>query len=213
MNQNETDSTNAADVRAVREIRDLIENWVVRRDAALWDEFAQVWHSAGHMSATWFQGSARDFIDVSREGFDRGVRILHFLGGSSVQVSGNRAVAQTKMTITQRAAVHDVEVDVVCTGRFYDFLAVEHGAWKLVRRQPIYERDRMDAVDPAATLELDRHRLLAWPEGYRHLAYLQAEVGYSIKGDLPGLTGPAVEQLYAEGTGWLAGSERPGVPA
>ena len=209
----ETKGANPATADAVREIRELIENWVVRRDAALWDEFGQLWHSNGYMSATWFQGTARDFIDVSRKGFDRGVRILHFLGGSSIEVAGERAVAQTKMTITQRSQVHGVEVDVVCTGRFYDFLAVENAVWKLVRRQPIYERDRMDPVDPSAALELDKDRLLAWPEGYRYLAYLQAEDGFSIKDDLPGLTGPAVEQLYREGSGWLSGAERPGVPA
>ena len=89
----------------------------------------------------------------------------------------------------------------------------ENGDWKLVRRQPIYERDRMDPVDPSATLELDKGRLLAWPEGYRYLAYLQAEAGLSVKGDPPGLTGPAVEQLYREGSGWLSGSGRPGVSA
>jgi hypothetical protein len=102
---------------------------------------------------------------------------------------------------------------VVSTGRFYDFLAVECGDWKLVRRQPIYERDRMDPVDPAATLKLDKGRLLAWPAGYRHLAYLQAEDGFTIKDALPGLTGPAVDQLNREGSGRLSGSERPGVPA
>jgi hypothetical protein len=209
----ETQDARRAAADAVREIRELIENWVILRDAARWGEFARVWHSTGYMSATWFQGTARDFIDVSRQGFDRGVRILHFLGGSSIEVAGGRAIAQTKMTITQRSRVHGVEVDVVCTGRFYDFLAVEDGAWKLVRRQPIYERDRMDPVDPSATLELDRARLLAWPEGYRHLAYLQAEDGYPIKDNLPGLTGPAVEQLYSEGTAWLSGSDRPGIPA
>jgi hypothetical protein len=138
---------------------------------------------------------------------------LHFLGGSSIEVVGERAIAQTRMTITQRSQVHGVEVDVVCAGRFYDFLAVENGDWKLVRRQPIYERDRMDPVDPSATLELDKGRLLAWPEGYRYLAYLQAEAGLSVKGDPPGLTGPAVEQLYREGSGWLSGSGRPGVSA
>ncbi len=127
----------------MRKIRELIENWVIRRDAALWDEFARVWHSDGYMTATWFQGTAREFIEVSRAAFERGVRILHFLGGSSVKVAGQRAIAQTKMTITQRSAVHGVEVDVVCTGRFYDFLTVENGDWKLLRRQPIYERDRM----------------------------------------------------------------------
>lgn len=51
----------------------------------------------------------------------RGVRILHFLGGSAIDVNGNRTIAQTKMTISQRAPVEGVICDVVCTGRFYDF--------------------------------------------------------------------------------------------
>ncbi|MGH2885855.1 MAG: nuclear transport factor 2 family protein, partial [Solirubrobacteraceae bacterium] len=97
-------------------IRDLIENWVMWRDAGDWERFATVWHPEGFMMATWFQGPAADFIRVSREGFERGVSILHFLGGSSIDVAGDRAIAQTKMTINQRALVHRVMVDVVCTG-------------------------------------------------------------------------------------------------
>ena len=72
-------------------------------------------------------------------------------------------------------------------------------------RQPIYEKDRMDPVDPAARLELDRDRLGCFPEGYRHLAYLQTLIGYPVKTDMPGLTGPEVEALYARTRGWLAG--------
>ena len=41
--------------------------------------------------------------------------------------------------------------DVVCTGRFYDFLEQRDGRWGIVLRQPIYERDRLDPIDPAAT--------------------------------------------------------------
>jgi hypothetical protein len=103
-------------------IRDLIENWVVWRDAGDWDRFRSVWHDDGWMMATWFQGSRDDFIRVSREGFEKGVRILHFLGGASIDLAGPRAIAQTKMTISQRALVEGVLCDVVCTGRFYDFL-------------------------------------------------------------------------------------------
>lgn len=186
-------------------IRDLVENWAVWRDAGDWERFETVWHKEGWMSATWFQGPARDFMRVSQEGFARGVRILHFLGGTSIDLAGDRAIAQTKMTISQRALVHDVLCDVVCTGRFYDFLDKRQGKWGIVRRQPIYEKDRIDPVDPAATLRLDQQALAALPEGYRHLAYMQELIGYKVKRDMPGLIGAEVEKLYREGRDWLAG--------
>lgn len=189
-------------------IRDLVENWAVWRDAGDWERFATVWHEEGWMSATWFQGPARDFIRVSQEGFAKGVRILHFLGGTSIDLAGERAIAQTKMTISQRALVHDVLCDVVCTGRFYDFLEKRQGKWGIVRRQPIYEKDRIDPVDPAAALRLDQQALAALPEGYRHLAYMQELIGYKVKRDMPGLIGPEVEKLYGEGRDWLAGKAK-----
>ncbi|WGD51861.1 nuclear transport factor 2 family protein [Bradyrhizobium sp. CB1650] len=189
-------------------IRDLVENWAVWRDAGDWERFATVWHEEGWMSATWFQGPARDFIRVSQEGFAKGVRILHFLGGTSIDLEGERAIAQTKMTIAQRALVHDVLCDVVCTGRFYDFLEKRQGKWGIVRRQPIYEKDRIDPVDPSAALRLDAQALAALPEGYRHLAYMQELIGYKVKRDMPGLTGAEVDKLYAEGRAWLAGKAR-----
>src|SRR4051795_8441153 len=112
-------------------IRELIENWAVWRDAGDWERFRTVWHDDGRMMATWFQGSADEFIRVSREGMERGVSILHFLGGSAIDVAGDRAIGQTKMTISQRAEVDGVLCDVVCTGRFYDFLERRAGAWGL----------------------------------------------------------------------------------
>lgn len=184
-------------------IRELVENWVVWRDSGDWDRFATVWHEDGWMSATWFQGPAREFIRVSQEGWRNGVRILHFLGGSSIEAVENRAIAQTKMTISQRAKVHEVECDVVCTGRFFDFLEKRSGKWGIVRRQPIYEKDRIDPIDPGAVLRLDREKLQRFPEGYRHLAYLQDGIGYKVKMDMPMLVGREVDELYAEGRRWL----------
>ena len=188
-------------------VRRLVEDWVVWRDAGDWERFRTVWHDDGRMMATWFQGSCDDFIRVSREGFERGVRILHFLGGTSVELAGTRAVSQTKMTITQRADVDGVECDVVCTGRFYDFLECRDRRWGLVLRQPIYEKDRINPLDPAAHLQLDRTLLQSFPVGYRHLAYLQTRAGFTVKPDMPGLTGPEVEALYASGARWLAGED------
>ncbi len=187
-------------------IIEVVQNWALWRDAGDWERFRTVWHHDGWMSATWFQGPAEEFIEVSRAGFDDGVSILHFLGGSSVDLNGRRATAQTKMTISQRAAVDGVLVDVVCTGRFFDFFEKRDGRWGIVRRQPIYEKDRMDPLDPSAILKLDQELLARFPEGYRHLAYLQTKIGFTIKLDMPQLKGPVVEQLYAHGRAWVQGA-------
>jgi len=192
----------AADKAAIRE---LLENWVLWRDARLWYRFRTVWHTDGRMMATWFQGGFEDFIKVNDEGWARGVRILHFLGGSSIGVAGDRAIAQTKMTISQRAPVDGVVCDVVCTGRFYDFFERRTDRWGLVLRQPIYEKDRIDPVDPSAKLTLDQDLLNRFPEGYRHLAYLQTKVGYKVKPDMPGIEGAELDALYARGARWLNG--------
>ena len=193
-------------------IREVIENWVLYRDAGDWDRFATVWHSDAWMTATWFQGPASKFVEVSREGFNKGVNILHAQGSFTCDVAGNRAIAQTKMTILQRAPVDDVMCDVACIGRFYDFLEKRDGRWGIVRRQPIYEKDRLDPVDPAAALKLDQDLLNRFPEGYRHLAYLQTKAGFNVRLGLPGVKGAAVEKLYAEGKAWLGGSAKPGEP-
>ena len=155
----------------------------LRPGSAAGDRFRTVWHEDGVMMATWFQGSRDEFIRVSREGWDKGVNILHFLGGHSADIAGPRAVSQTKMTISQRAIVEGVACDVVCTGRFYDFLEKRDGRWGMVLRQPIYEKDRIDAIDPMAELRLDPELLAQFPEGYRHLAYLQTRIGYKVLED------------------------------
>jgi hypothetical protein len=198
-------ASNLSDTGAIRE---LIENWAVWRDALLMDRFRTVWHKDGQMWATWFQGTFEEFIRVTEEGYARGVRILHFLGGSSIDLNGNRAIAQTKMTISQRAPVEGVICDVLCTGRFYDFLEKRRGKWGIVLRRLVYEKDRIDPVDPSAILKLDADLLARFPIGYRHLAYLQTKIGYKVKDDMPGLDGPEVQQLYSLGDDWLKGKRK-----
>jgi hypothetical protein len=70
----------------------------------------------------------------------------------------------------------------------------------------------MDPVDPSAIVKLDADLLASFPEGYRHLGYLQSKIGFAVKKGLPGLKGDAVQKLYGEGKAWLGGSEKPGEP-
>src|SRR6476646_4542287 len=199
--------TMASDTKDRLEIRDLIENWVMWRDGRMWYRFRTVWHSDGHMWATWFQGTYEEFIKVSQEGYDRGVRIMHTLGGTTIDIKGKRAIAQKRMAIQQRAPVEGVMCDVTCTGKFYDFLEKRKGKWGIVLRRLAYEKDRIDPVAPGAVPALDHKLLRTSPEGYRHLAYLQSKIGYRIKDELPGLDGAPLAALYAKGENWLKGKK------
>jgi hypothetical protein len=81
-------------------IQELVQNWAVWRDMGDWDRLRTIWHPEGRMMATWLQGHFSAFIEASRKGWTNGVRILHLLGGTSVDVSGSFAISQTKMTIS-----------------------------------------------------------------------------------------------------------------
>lgn len=185
-------------------IRKLIDNWALWRDSGNWDKLRSVWHADGAMRATWFHGTADEFIAASRGAWDRGVNVLHTLNGTYIEVRGNRAVAQTKMEIHQRANLDGVICDAVCMGRFYDLFEKREDRWGLVLRQPIYEKDRLDPVDTSESLNLDKQKLATLPAGYRHLAYLQLKMGLNVNLNLPQARGPEVEALYAQGKAWLA---------
>ena len=42
------------------EIREIVENWAVLRDARRWDRFRQLWHEEGRMITTWIEGAASE---------------------------------------------------------------------------------------------------------------------------------------------------------
>ena len=82
-----------------REIREIVDNWIIFSDSGDWDRFAECWHEDGTMAATWFQAPAAEFIRARREGFESGVSIIHFHGGFTCDVADNRAISQTKSRI------------------------------------------------------------------------------------------------------------------
>jgi hypothetical protein len=77
-------------------IREVAENWALLRDARRWDQFRTIWHDDGIMMTTWLQGSFEEFIKGSQEGYDKGVRFLHFLGGTTIDIKRTRAIAQRR---------------------------------------------------------------------------------------------------------------------
>ena len=187
-------------------IRELIDNWAVWRDSFQWDRFRTVWHPEGRMWATWFQGTYEEFIEANRQGYAKGVRIYHFLGGSSIDIKGKRAIAQTKMSISQRAPLEGVRMRRALHRPVLRFSGKAQGqvgpgvAPPDLREGPD-RSGRSGARRPSSIPKL----LARFPVGYRHLAYLQTKVGYKVKDDMPGVDGPATDALYALGANWLKG--------
>lgn len=186
-------------------IRDLIERWVVYRDALLWDKFRTIWHNDGRMRATWFNGPYEEFIRITEEGVKHGLNILHILGGSAIEVQGTRAVSMTKLIILQRATLDGILCDVSTYARHQDLWEKRHNRWGMVIRETICDKDRIDPVDHRQMINLEENILNQFPQEYRHLAYLQTKLGYTVDRDVPRLSGgSSLQALYQHAEDWLS---------
>ena len=188
-----------------RAIVDLVNDWVMWRDMGDFERMRGVWHDDGRIQTTWRQGTADEFVRATRETFEKGITILHTLGGITVDVAGDRAISISKATVSQRATVDGVLCDVTCMARHYDFWERRAGRWGLVMREGIYDKDWLVPLEPGRSVPLDQSLLAQLPENYRHLAYLQTRIGFDVKRDMPCLRGPEVQALYARGAAWLRG--------
>jgi len=182
-------------------IAEAVQNWAFARDFGNWNRLRALFHPDGVMTSTRFTGPAEDFIAFAAK--NKTSRTTHFMGGTSARVNGNKAIAESRMILMSRTTLDGIEVDVTCYGRFYDRFVKHDGAWCILRRNAIYEKDRIEPVRPGIALKLDETELSRFPEGYRYLAYVQSRGGSKVDLGLPTPRSPALEQLYREGTAWL----------
>jgi hypothetical protein len=183
----------------------LISNWGLWRDTCNWPRLRECYVPQAQVKTTWMSGTAEAFIEASIQSSlnpDAAVS-LHNMGASTVQISGERALVETRVTLMVRTLVHDVAVDITALVRFLDRCVFTSAQWRIARRDPIHERDRMDAVIPGAVLTLEAHRLASLPQGCQHLAYAQSLRGAQITQDLVQHLSPEQAALYEEALGWL----------
>ena len=184
-------------------ITEVVQSWALYRDTGDWDGLRSTMHADATMTATWFDGPVEAFIEAAQASWRKGSRSQHFLGGSIVQVNATRAIAQTRMAIQVRGPLDGIEVDINCSGRFYDRVEQRDGVWRIAKRKLVYEKDNLLPVDPQQRISLDPALLARFPDGYRHLAYLQTRAGATVNADLPTAKGAALDRLIAEAQAWL----------
>jgi hypothetical protein len=185
------------------EISELVQSWALYRDTGDWDKLRQTVHPDGTMTATWFHGTFDAFISAIQDAWRKGSSSQHFQGGTVVEVLGTKAIAQTRMAILVRGKLEDVSVDVNCLGVFYDRVEKRNGEWRIAKRNVIYDKDTLTPVHAGDAIQLSSERLLRFPEGYRHLAYLQSFNGGNVNSELPTARSEASVKLKLETQLWL----------
>jgi hypothetical protein len=208
MNLNPAEMQDEALRRAMdrAELADLVQKWGFYRDDGRWPQLLGLYAPDGRMTTGAASGTAAQFIAFSQKlAAESQVRAQHFIGASNFEIRASKAIGETRAMVLLRGPVHGIEVDVTVYARMIDRFVRHQGRWAIQERSPIYEKDRLDPVDPAATLRLDQDALGQYPQGYRHMAYLNNAAGVApTASDLPTAGSPGAEALYARTEAWLA---------
>jgi hypothetical protein len=184
----------------------VVNDWGLFRDTGRWDALGACYTADATMHTTWFAGSAAEFVERSIAAAARGARAQHFIGAATIELGHDRAIAETRMILMLRAAVAEVPVDVTCYGRFHDRFVRTRDGWRIQARVPVYEKDRLDPLEPGRAVPLDPAMLAGFAEGYRHLAYVQSLGGAVLTPGLPTAGSPEEAALRTAGSAWLAGA-------
>lgn len=185
---------------------ELILAWGFYRDQGKWPQLLATFAPDGQIAVSWFSGPFREFVDRCTQSFNAGQRSKHHILPSLVRVTGERALAETSFVILVRQKIGDVLADMTSYARFLDRLEKTSGRWAIVERAAIYERDRLDAVEPSEAFD----RLFAatdlsiYPEPYRYMAARLTAAGRALAPVIYSDGSPDTAQLYARYEAWLA---------
>jgi hypothetical protein len=187
---------------------ELIQAWGTYRDQARWPELRSTFTPDGFIAVSWFRGPFTQFVELCRQSFEAGTTwSRHHLFPASVRVNGDRAVAETTVVIRVRQKFESVPVDLTSCSRFLDRLERHGGRWLIAERAAIYERDRLDPVEPSPAFDdLFRNANTGrYPEQYRYMAFRLAHAGRALASVIYRDGGPETAELAARFDGWLGG--------
>jgi hypothetical protein len=130
------------------------------------------------------------------------------LFASTITLQKDRAIAETPVIIRVRQKFGSVEADLTSFSRFLD--RVERGpqGWRIAERAAIYERDRLDPVEPSAAFDalFEAAETAHYPEQYRYMAFRLAHAeGRSLAPVIYRDGGAETADLYARYVRWLGG--------
>jgi hypothetical protein len=179
-------------------IADLMTGWM-HRDLAEWDQLRALFHADGVIEITWFEGKFSDFVDGSMRMNASDIRTKHLIAAPVVIFHNDKAVAEANAMIIAENTTLRVGCSVHC--RFYDEIERRAGAWKIVKRQVVY--DMGSFTFPFGIVDLDAETIQKYPSEYAALAYLLDKSGFPVR-RVFATKGSVLEKTMKEaGQAWL----------
>jgi hypothetical protein len=156
------------------EIIHVVSKSIIARDSGWWDKLAECYHSEAEFTSSWWQGKPGDFVKEADKKLstarEKGGEQKHMAANHLVELNGDHAVAECDLILFMRRTIKDVELDFATFSRRIHLMAREKGDWKIFRRFAVYERDRMDPVDPTVAPEqyFDPKAMAKFPKQIRY---------------------------------------------
>ncbi len=185
---------------------EVIQRWGLCRDQGRWPELLATFTPDGEISVSWFSGPFPQFVDRSRAGYQAGQRSKHHILPSVVRIAGARAIAETSIVIYVRQAIGGVPVDMTSQARFLDRMERRDGRWAIRERCAVYERDRLDPVEPSEAFDklFSDGDFTQYPAQYRYMAARLTAAGRALAPVVYRDSEGETAELYARYDTWLA---------
>jgi hypothetical protein len=180
-------------------ITDLMTGWI-HRDLAEWNSMRDLFHPDATIEILWFSGLAYDFIGASEKMGASRYRAKHVIGNPVITFNGDKALVETNAVIVGES----LELALGCNAhnRFWDRVEKRDGAWRISRRESIY--DSCLFTFPIGLVDVDRDAAATYPREYAALAYLLERSGFPVTRVYATKGSDLEREMKDAGRTWLA---------
>lgn len=188
-----------------RQLFHVVRRERLARDTEDWGLLDDLYWPGARVRVTWFDGDIADFVAASQASSRPGtIRGFHTIEPVRAEVAGDRALVESRGQILLRPKVEGVPCDLTSWCRFVAGLERRDGVWRMSFFDNIYVKDRIDTVEPGATVPVDPELRDTARLSYQWLTYTNRRRGIDVPDDLPGDDRPdLVEAFWADARAWL----------
>ena len=190
------------------QIASLLIRWGHARDSDDWETLAGCFHDDATIHISWISGPAKDFIARSQAMATTrkpGEHIKHVTSGPWIQIKRDRAFSRCHANLYIRTTLDGHEFDLQSWLRFFDLLERRDNVWRIVKRTAVYEKDRLEPVDPRGVpndffADMD---LSVFPASAKFLSYWLLRIGHLPSPNIISVYSDEERSLREEGEKWL----------